>query len=127
MESISEKEVVDSMRSFAMNVLQIWEQDKVEIRQRMMANKELEWKVRNMDREDHKMHKEIQAFDKKIVSGETVVYQSDTSNPSLQASLQRIFEAMEKFTANSAKACEELLQRSEEESVSVRDPQERES
>ena len=98
------------------------------MRQRLMANKDLERKVRNMDKEDQKMHKEIQAFDKKmvLVSGETnslsvsghIVFQSDTSNPSLQASLQRIFEAMERFTASSMKAYEELLQRSEEERAS---------
>ncbi|KAF4368290.1 hypothetical protein G4B88_008594 [Cannabis sativa] len=128
MDNISEKEVVDSMRVFASSVLQIWEQDKHEMRQRMMANKDLERKVRNMDKEDQRMQKEIQAFDKKmeLVTGENnnlsvsghIVYQSDTSNASLQASLQRIFEAMEKFTANSLKAYEELLQRSEEETHS---------
>ena len=128
MDSISEKAVVDSMRVFSMSVIQIWEQDKHEMRQRMMSNKDLERKVRNMDKEDQKMQKEIQAFDKKmvLVSGQNnslsvsghIVYQSDTSNASLQASLQRIFEAMEKFTANSMKAYEELLQRSEEETHS---------
>lgn len=124
MDRLSEKEVVDSMRVFTMSVIQIWEQDKQEARQKMMANKDLERKVRNMDREDQKMQKEIQAFDKKmvLVSGENnslsvsghIVYQSDTSNTSVQASLQRIFEAMERFTANSMKAYEELLQQSEE-------------
>ncbi|PON66211.1 hypothetical protein PanWU01x14_110770 [Parasponia andersonii] len=128
MDSLSEKEVVESIRVFAMSVLHIWEQDKHEMRQRMMANKDLERKVRNMDKEDQKMQKEIQAFDKKmvLVSGENnslsvsgnIVHQSDTSNANLQASLQRIFEAMEKFTANSMKAYEELLQRSKEETHS---------
>lgn len=123
MERISEKEVVDSMRVFTMSLHQIREQDKHEIRQRMMTNKDLERKVRNMDREDQKIQKQIQALDKMVlVSGHgnslsvagQIVYQSDTSNASLQASLQRIFEAMERFTANSTKAYEELLQRSEE-------------
>lgn len=118
MERISEKEVVDSMRVFTMSVLQIWEQDKHEIRQKGMANKDLERKVRTLDRQDQKLQKEIQALDKKmvLVSGDgQIVYQSDTRNVSLQASLQRIFEAMERFTANSTKAYEDLLQRSEEE------------
>ncbi|KAL5562388.1 hypothetical protein UlMin_032135 [Ulmus minor] len=121
---ISEKEVVDTMRVFTMSVLQIWEQDKQELRQRMMANKDLERKVRNLDRDDQKIQKEVQALDKKMVlaSGESGlsvtghdVYQSDTSNVSLQVCLQRIFEAMERFTAESMKAYEELMQRIEEE------------
>ncbi|KAJ4838412.1 hypothetical protein Tsubulata_025356 [Turnera subulata] len=127
MERVSEKEVIDAMRIFAMSVLHMWEQDKLEMQQRMMVNKDLERKFRNLDREDQKIQKEIQALDKKIVlaSGDgnslsvtgNIVYQSDTSNSSLQSSLQRIFEAMERFSADSLKAYEELIQRSEEETL----------
>ena len=121
---ISEKEVVDSMRDFATSVLQLWERDKLEMRQRMMTNKGMEKKVKNLEREDQKIQKEIHALDKRIilvsgngngllVSGH--VYQSDTSKTSsLQLSLQHIFEAMERFTANSLSAYELLLQRIEE-------------
>ncbi|KAM7256734.1 hypothetical protein ACFE04_012475 [Oxalis oulophora] len=131
LDRISEKEVTDSMRIFAMTVFHHWEQDKHEMKQRMMVNKELERKVRNLDREDHKIQKEIQALDKQIVqsSGDgkvdslsvtgNAVYQSDMSS-SLQGSLQRIFEAMERFTGESVKAYEELLQRSEEEMAAPR-------
>ncbi|KAJ6346271.1 hypothetical protein OIU78_008830 [Salix suchowensis] len=125
MDRISEKEVIGAMRSFASSVFQLWEQDKLEMHQRLMANKDLERKVRNLDRDDQKMQKEIQALDKKIVlvvgggnsisATGNIVYQSDTSNSSLQGSLQRIFEAMERFMADSMKAYEELVQRSEEE------------
>uniref|UniRef100_A0A5B6YH29 DUF632 domain-containing protein n=1 Tax=Davidia involucrata TaxID=16924 RepID=A0A5B6YH29_DAVIN len=125
LERISEKEVVDCMRDFATSVLQLWERDKLEMRQRMMVNKDMERKVKNLEREDQKIQKEIQALDKMMVlvsgvgSGLSlngqVVYQSDTSkSSSLQASLQHIFEAMERFTVNSLKAYEELLQRIEE-------------
>ncbi|KAL4616453.1 hypothetical protein ACB092_07G200000 [Castanea dentata] len=118
MDRISEKEVVACMRVFTISVLQIWEQDKNEIRQRMMVNKDLERKVKNLDREDQKIQKEIQALDKKMImitqdgnihTDEQIVYPSDTSNRSLQASLQRIFEAMEKFMDESMKAYQELL------------------
>ncbi|KAK9286063.1 hypothetical protein L1049_014442 [Liquidambar formosana] len=109
------------MRLFATSVHQLCRRDKELMRQRMMANKDLERKVRNLD-------KEIQALDKMmvLVSGDgnglslpgKVVYLSDTSNSiSLQASLQRTFEAMERFTADSMKAYEELLQRSEEDRI----------
>ncbi|KAJ6906485.1 hypothetical protein NC652_024037 [Populus alba x Populus x berolinensis] len=125
MDRISEKEVIDAMRIFASSVFQLWEHDKLEMHQRLMTNKDLESKVRDLDRKDQKIQKKIQALDKKIVlvagdgNGPSVtgkiVYQSDTSNSSLQGSLQRIFEAMERFMAGSMKAYEELVQRSEEE------------
>ncbi|XP_068324407.1 protein ALTERED PHOSPHATE STARVATION RESPONSE 1-like [Pyrus communis] len=125
LENVSEREVVESMRIFTMSVLQTWEQDKLEMRQRMVARKDPEKQVKNLDRKDQKIQKEIQALDKKIVlaSGDgdglsvagQIVYQSDTRNSTLQASLQRIFEAMERFTDSSTKVYEELLQRNEEE------------
>ncbi|XWS55163.1 hypothetical protein CRYUN_Cryun10bG0151400 [Craigia yunnanensis] len=124
MDRISEREVVNSMRIFVMSVLQVWQQDKTEMHRRMMANKDLESRARSLDREDQKLQKEIQALDKKIVlvSGDGnslsvaghIVYQSEISNSSLQGSLQRIFEAMERFTSESSKAYEELLQRVKE-------------
>lgn len=125
LESISEKEVVETMRDFAASVLQLWERDKQEMRQRMMVNSTMERKVKILEREDQKIHKEIQALDKRIVlaSGDgshlsvtgQMVYQSEASNnTSFQLSMQRIFEAMEKFTASSLRAYEELLQRIEE-------------
>lgn len=125
MDRISEKEVIDAMRIFASSVFQLWEHDKLEMHQRLMTNKDLESKVKDLDRKDQKIQKKIQALDKKIVlvAGDgnglsvtgKIVYQSDTSNSSLQGSLQRIFEAMERFMADSMKAYEELVQRSEEE------------
>lgn len=126
LDRISEKEVVDTMHVFTMSVLHIWEQDKLELHQQLIQNKDLERKVRNIDRDDQKLQKQIQALERKIVmtSGEgkglsvseNIIFQSDKSS-NLQASLQRIFEAMERFTNESLRAYEELLQRSEEESA----------
>lgn len=127
LDRISEKEVVDSMHVFTMSVLQVWEQDKLEMHRQMVDNKDLERKVRNLDRDDQKLQKQIQALERKMVLAtgegkglsvsENIIYQSDKSS-SLQASLQRIFESMERFTDESVRAYEELLQRSEEESAS---------
>ncbi|MBA0855986.1 hypothetical protein Goshw_021835 [Gossypium schwendimanii] len=124
MDRISEREVVNSMRIFAMSLFQLWEHDKSEMHRRMMTNKDLERRGMNLDREDQKLQKEIQALDKQmvLVSGDGnslsvsghVVYQGETSSGNLQGSLQRIFEAMEKFSSESSKAYEELLQRVEE-------------
>ncbi|KAI3447895.1 hypothetical protein Pfo_004560 [Paulownia fortunei] len=124
LDRISEKEVVDSMRDFASNVLQLWDRDKAEMRQRMLANKD-EGKIKSLDKEDQKIQKEIQALDKRMVLISAVdngmplnghvVYQSETTKGgSLQASLQHVLEAMGKFAANSLKVYEELLQRIEE-------------
>ncbi|KAK9051894.1 hypothetical protein SSX86_028522 [Deinandra increscens subsp. villosa] len=122
MQSISEKEVVDSMRHFATTVLQLWERDKGEMRQRMTVDKNQD---RNLDKEDQKILKELQMLDKMIVvsSGNDMsvghhVYHSETSKTvSLQTSLQRVFESMERFTAASLKAYEELLQRIQEDNL----------
>ncbi|CAM8935570.1 unnamed protein product [Rhodiola kirilowii] len=124
---ISEKEVISSMRGLTLCVRQFWEQDKSMFRQSMDATKALESKVRELDREDQKMQKEIQTLDKKLVSvpgaaglvslADQAVYQSDTSNASLKTSLQLVFDSMEKFTASSMKEYEELLQRIDEDKL----------
>ncbi|KAL7082903.1 hypothetical protein ACP275_14G130200 [Erythranthe tilingii] len=113
LDRVSEKEAVDSMRDFASNVLQLWDRDKAEMRQRMLSNKD-ERKIKSLDKDDHKMQKEIQTLDKRMVMiSSSVVYQSETTTTkggSLQGSLQRVLEEMGKFTANSLKVYEELLQ-----------------
>ncbi|KAI3795613.1 hypothetical protein L1987_38269 [Smallanthus sonchifolius] len=122
MQRISDKEVVDSMRLFATTVLQLWERDKVEMRQRVVVDKNHD---RNLDKEDQKILKELQMLDKMIVvsSGNDMsvghhVYQSETSKTgSLQTSLQRVFESLERFTATSLKVYEELLQMIQEDNL----------
>lgn len=126
MERISETEVIGSMRDFASTVLHLWDQDKAEMRQRMLANKD-ERKVKSLDKEDQKIQKEIQALDKRVVVSADdngmplaghAVYQSETTKGgSLQASLQHVLEAMERFTASSLKVYEELLQRIDEDNL----------
>ncbi|CAH9125979.1 unnamed protein product [Cuscuta epithymum] len=126
-ERVSEQEVIDSMRDFATNILHLWEKDKLQMRNRMMDNKKMEKKIKNLEREDQKIHREMQALEKRIlVSAEEntlslntrAIYQSETSkNSSLQAGLQHIFEAMERFTASCLKVYEELLQRIEEDNL----------
>lgn len=113
LDRITEKEVVDSMRDFASNFLQLWDRDKAEMRQRMLKD---ERKIKSLEKEDIKIQKEIQALNKRMaqisaVENMRVVYQSETTKGgSLQASLQRVLEAMEKFTACSLEVYEELLQ-----------------
>lgn len=126
LDRISENEVVDSLRAFTSTMIHLWEQDKVEMRQRMMENKDMERRVRFLDREDQKIKKEIKALDKKMIMSSGGAYglsvpQSDTSKSGLQAGLQHTLKAMERFAAESAKAYEELLQRSGEEVLRSRE------
>ncbi|KAG6401448.1 hypothetical protein SASPL_138305 [Salvia splendens] len=117
LDRISEKEVVDSMREFVSNVLQVWDRDKAEMRQKMVADKD-ERKLKSLEKEEQKIHKEIQSLERKmalIPTDTRVVYQSETTKGgSVQASLRHVLEAMGKYTGNSLKVYEELLQRVEE-------------
>ncbi|XP_047313399.1 protein ALTERED PHOSPHATE STARVATION RESPONSE 1-like isoform X2 [Impatiens glandulifera] len=105
MERISEKEVVDSMRDCARSVV-------------AMRNNNANIGYKDLEKDDRKIQKEIQALDKRLVSisGGQLVYQADTSNTSsgLQISLKRTFETMERFTSESLSAYEELLLRVDE-------------
>ncbi|KAL8552966.1 hypothetical protein ACS0TY_001583 [Phlomoides rotata] len=96
LDRLSGKEVVNSMRDLASNVVQQWEQD--------------QGKIKNQQgKEEQKMHKAL--LDKR-----RVMYHSEmtTKGGSLQASLQHVLEAMGHFTANSLKIYENLLQRIED-------------
>ncbi|XP_071703075.1 uncharacterized protein [Rutidosis leptorrhynchoides] len=122
---ISDKEVVESMRDFVKVVLQLWERDKQEMRRRLEMHKNMERKVKDLEKEDQKIHKELQVLDKRIVlsvgenNGLSAVYQSETSKSvSAQTNLRLVFEAMERFSAACLKVCEELLQRIEEDKIS---------
>ncbi|KAI7740274.1 hypothetical protein M8C21_001364, partial [Ambrosia artemisiifolia] len=122
---ISDKEVVESMRDFVKVVLQLWDRDKQEMSRRLAMHKNMERKVKDLEREDQKIHKELQVLDKRLVlssekdNGLSAVYQSETSKSfSAQTNLRLVFEAIERFTAASLKVCEELLQRIEEDKIS---------
>ncbi|KAL8228911.1 hypothetical protein R6Q57_013811 [Mikania cordata] len=120
---ISDKEVVESMRDFVKVVLQLWERDKNEMRRRLAMHKNMERKVKDLEREDQKIHKELQVLDKRVVisseKDNVAVFQSETiKSISAQTNLRLVFEAIERFTAASLKACEELLQRIEEDRIS---------
>ncbi|KAF7841605.1 nitrate regulatory gene2 protein-like [Senna tora] len=116
MEQMSEKEVIDSMQVFAMSVLQIWEQDRLEMHQQVTTNR---YPERNIEREGHELQKLIQALQRKMVLAfgeaagslsisENIISDGDKGN-SLHDSLQGILEAMERFTDRSARMYEELI------------------
>ncbi|KAJ4965478.1 hypothetical protein NE237_017327 [Protea cynaroides] len=120
MERISEKEVVDAMLAFALGL-----RHNIVLCRRMMTTGDMERKVNALEKEEQKIQKVMQALDKKIamVSGqgtavlvpEQIVHQSNMSNiSSLQSGLKQIFDAMERFTANSMQVYDEFRARIEE-------------
>jgi hypothetical protein len=127
---ISEKEVVEAMQVFASNVLKLWERNRSEQRQGMMANRGMDRDLRLIERDEQSMRKALEAQNKKLVlisnqSGVSFSAQvlhegsSGAENGSLQTSLKNTFEAMENFTAASANTYKDLNLRAEEEKVRV--------
>ncbi|GER50208.1 hypothetical protein STAS_27500 [Striga asiatica] len=94
LERVSEKQVLDSMRDLASNVLQLWDLE-----------------IKSLEKEEQRIHKEIQALHKRS----STVYQSQTTKGgSLQSSLQHVLEAMDSFCTSSLKVYEDLVQRIQE-------------
>ncbi|KAK4785459.1 hypothetical protein SAY86_002148 [Trapa natans] len=121
LDDITDKEVVRSLHVLATSIFQLLERDKLDMQQKILADKDLRRKVRD---KDQKILKEIQTHENKIVlvSGEgctlsasgLLVYRSDVSSYNFQESMQRIFEAMVIFTEKSVGIYEDLLQRMSE-------------
>nr|DAD41777.1 TPA_asm: hypothetical protein HUJ06_016100 [Nelumbo nucifera] len=103
-----------AMCTFAMGV-----RHNIDQCQRTIAHRDVEGRVKTLDREEQKIQKVIQALDKKMVlvseqgSG-NIVHQSDMTNGNLQFGLKKIFDAMEKFTEDSLQVYDGLHVRSEE-------------
>ncbi|CAL9147731.1 protein ALTERED PHOSPHATE STARVATION RESPONSE 1-like [Musa acuminata AAA Group] len=116
---ISKRDVVDAVHAFADNVFNIWQQHKVEQQQRLSANRDMDSKLRSMEKEEQQMLKQkrklmLISSENGVSISEHVVQQGSTVN-SLQLSLKQVFDAMENFTADSMKTYEVLHKRSEEE------------
>ncbi|KAJ9673360.1 hypothetical protein PVL29_023129 [Vitis rotundifolia] len=119
MERFSAEEVVEAMQAFFTSVNQLLELHSVDLQQRMIADKDMERKVKNLEKKEQKMQKVMQAGEKKMTlePGESgsllpgvAVKQAQMINVgSLQSGLRQIFEAMERFTANLMQSYEELL------------------
>uniref|UniRef100_J3MV40 DUF632 domain-containing protein n=2 Tax=Oryza brachyantha TaxID=4533 RepID=J3MV40_ORYBR len=122
---ISEKEVVATMQALASSVLNLWEKHRLEWRQGMMANKDMDRDLRVMERDELSMRKALDAQCKKLVlvsdqSGISlsaqVVHNCDpTAEVGLQSCMNKVFEAMESFSAACSNAYNDLHLRSKEE------------
>lgn len=110
MERFSAEEVVEAMQAFFMIVSQLLEQHSVDLQQRMIADKEMERKVKNLEKKEQKMQKVMQAGGSGSPLTGVAVKETHMiiSVGSLQSSLQKIFVAMERFTANLIQAYDKL-------------------
>lgn len=123
-DNLSEKNVIEAVNGFMVRVNELLEKHILELQQKLTLDKELERKVRTLERQEQKIHKVVQARERKIASNpiareETnallrgdAVHHHDLvdTNTSLQSGLKQIFVAMERFTATTASSYEELCQ-----------------
>ncbi|KAG0497047.1 hypothetical protein HPP92_001738 [Vanilla planifolia] len=119
LDRLSEKEVLDSMQAFASSVKQLWQQNDVELRQKMISNREMEIVHKKREREAQLISHEVEALHKKLVAT-SIQNGFQLDQPiNLQSSLRQVFEAMENFTINSVKAYEDLCARAVEEKAAI--------
>ncbi|CBI18874.3 unnamed protein product, partial [Vitis vinifera] len=119
MERFSAEEVVEAIQAFFTTVNQLLELHSVDLQQRMIVDKDMERKVKNLEKKEQKMQKVMQAGEKKmtlepgesgsLLPGVAVKHAQMINVGSLQSGLRQIFEAMERFTANLMQSYEELL------------------
>ncbi|GMN34810.1 hypothetical protein TIFTF001_004904 [Ficus carica] len=123
MDTLSEKEVIGAIQGFLAGIDLLLKEHNVDLQQTVIADKELERKVKILEREEQKMQKLMQGREKNmsLLGGHT--HQKGTSfvNHSeiirycnLQLGLKHVFLAMEKFMENSMQVYEELRIRIEE-------------
>ncbi|KAL5847971.1 hypothetical protein ACOSQ3_011495 [Xanthoceras sorbifolium] len=110
MDRLSEKEVTEAIHGFFTSINQLLEQHTVELQQMVTANKEMDRKVKILEREEQKMQKVIHVREKKM----TLSAREGSGTGSLQSGLKQIFMAIERYAANFKQAYDELHMRIEE-------------
>lgn len=121
MDQLSEKEVTEAIQGFQASIDLLLEQQNVELQQRVIENKDLGRKVKLLEEQQQKMQKVMQAgrgkifgllgeADRVVLPGERLQVPSEDNNSSrnVEWDLKETLKAMEKFTANSMEAYEEL-------------------
>ncbi|KAJ1427380.1 hypothetical protein SESBI_09630 [Sesbania bispinosa] len=125
-DNLSEKNVIEAVNGFILRVNELLEKHILDLQQKLTLDKELERKVKILEREEQKMHKVVQARERKMVSidreetdallrGNGVHPGDVVDTISLQSCLKQIFIAMERFTATTARLYEELCQQIKQE------------
>jgi hypothetical protein len=117
-DNISEMNVIEAVNGFTLRVNELLEKHILELQKNSTLDKELEKKVKNLERQEQKMYKMVKARERKMnpIAKELregdAVHNNDVKvdSISLQSDLKQIFVAMEKFSATTASLYEELCQ-----------------
>lgn len=119
MDKLQDKEVVGAIQGFVAAIDLLLEQHNMDLQQMVIADKDLERKVKIMEREERKIHKLMQSRESNMVvsaadkENNQFGITRSTSN-SMRLGLKQIFMALEKFAGNSVQVYEELGVRIEE-------------
>ncbi|XP_028766497.1 nitrate regulatory gene2 protein [Neltuma alba] len=119
-----EKNVIEAVNELICGVNGVLEAYISELEQRLAVDKEVERRVKEAEREEHKMQRVVRTREKKMISAEweggvhhAQLFQSGSG--SLHCRLKHIFAALQNFTAVSASAYELLSQHIEQDSHRV--------
>ncbi|KAK2660865.1 hypothetical protein Ddye_007398 [Dipteronia dyeriana] len=110
MDRLSEKEVTEAIHGLFTSINQLLEQHNVELQQMITNNKDMDKKVKIMEREEQKMQKVFHVRDKKM----TLPAREGSGIGSLHSGLKQIFIAIERYAANSKQVYDEIHIRIEE-------------
>lgn len=127
MDMTSERNVLESMQAFATAVRRLWEQQNIDHHERMIAIRDMDRWLKTLEKNIKDIHKEVDSLNKKLalVPGQIgvriyqPVFEGHTAEiTGTQLGLEKIFEAMQDFTASSVKAYDKLLEHCEEQRMS---------
>lgn len=111
--TLSEKEVAEALQSFCCSINQLLEQHHVELQQMAIGRRDVDSKLKMLERVEQKMQKAMQAQGKKMTASARE-WNKITSTGGLHSGLKQSFMAIERFAANSEQAYDELRLRIEE-------------
>ncbi|KAF1896481.1 hypothetical protein Lal_00034179 [Lupinus albus] len=114
MDNLSEKEVIEAANGFIVRVNMLLEKHIADLQQNLTLDKELERKVQILERQEQKMQKVVNTRQRKMdpvdTDADAVHHGQLVDTVCLQSGLEHIFAAMERYTATTASAYEELCQ-----------------
>ncbi|KAI9113258.1 hypothetical protein K1719_015783 [Acacia pycnantha] len=113
-DKISDKNVVEAVNGFISGVNEVLDKYISELQQRLAVDKELERRVRAVERQEQKMRRE-KKMKSELEGGVHHALLFESGSGSLRCRLQRIFSALENLAATSASAYEQLCQHIEQE------------
>ncbi|XP_039052789.1 nitrate regulatory gene2 protein-like [Hibiscus syriacus] len=112
MDKVSEKEVAEAMHGFWKSINQMLEHYNSKLQQRIIADKDMERKLKDLEKEEQKMQARVKKMALWESKESAVVPPRNTSDASasLQYGLKQIFMTMEKLASQSRQVYEELPQ-----------------